>query len=50
MALSNINRERWNRFRANRRGYYSLWIFLLLFFVSLFAEVIANEKPLMVSY
>lgn len=50
MALSNINRERWNRFRANRRGYYSLWIFLILFIISLFAEVVANDKPLIVSY
>jgi microcin C transport system permease protein len=50
MALSSINRERWNRFRANRRGYYSLWIFLLLFFISLFAEVIANDKPLALLY
>jgi len=50
MALSKINQERWNKFKANRRGYYSLWIFLLLFFISLVAEVIANDKPLLVSY
>lgn len=50
MALSNINKERWNRFRANRRGYYSLWIFLLLFIISLFAEVVANDKPLIILY
>ena len=33
-------------FRANRRGFWSLWIFLALFVVSLFAEVIANDRPL----
>lgn len=37
-------------FRANRRGFYSLWIFLLIFFFSLFAEFIANDKPLLIRY
>ena len=37
-------------FRKNRRGYLSLWIFLLLFVVSLFAEFIANDKPFVVLY
>lgn len=40
----------WQRFRQNRRGYYSLWIFSLLFAFSLFAEVISNDKPLLVYY
>ncbi len=40
----------WRRFRANRRGYYSLWIFALLFFLSLFAELLSNDKPLLVRY
>jgi microcin C transport system permease protein len=40
--------ERLRRFKANRRGWYSLWIFLLLFVLSLFAELIANDSPLMV--
>lgn len=40
----------WRRFRANRRGYYSLWIFLILFVLSLFAEVLSNDKPLLVHY
>jgi microcin C transport system permease protein len=37
-------------FRRNKRGYYSLWIFLVLFFITLFAEFIANDKPLVVRY
>jgi microcin C transport system permease protein len=44
-ALSPINRRRWQNFKANRRGYWSFWIFLVLFFISLFAEFIANDKP-----
>ncbi|CAM3904727.1 Inner membrane ABC transporter permease protein YejE [Vibrio aerogenes CECT 7868] len=42
--------ERWHRFKNHKRGYWSLWIFSLLFLLSLFAEVIANDKPLLVSY
>jgi microcin C transport system permease protein len=48
--LSPINQRRWQNFRANRRGYWSLWIFLALFVLSLFAEFIANDKPLIASY
>ena len=44
-ALSPLNRRRWENFKRNRRGYWSLWIFLVLFVVSLFAEFIANDKP-----
>lgn len=40
----------WRRYRANRRGYYSLWIFSILFVLSLFAEVLSNDKPLLVHY
>mgnify|MGYP000394865256 CR=1 FL=1 len=40
----------WRRFRANKRGYYSLIIFVLLFGLSLFAEVLSNDKPLIVYY
>jgi microcin C transport system permease protein len=47
---SPINRRRWQNFKANRRGYWSLWFFLVLFLVSLFAEFIANDKPLLVSF
>ncbi|MDB5511304.1 MAG: peptide transporter permease [Enterovirga sp.] len=50
VRLSPLNRRRWRNFVANRRGYWSLWIFLLLFGASLFAEFIANDRPIMVSY
>ncbi len=40
----------WLRFKANRRGYYSLWIFSFLFVLSLLAEVISNDKPLVVYF
>jgi len=40
----------WKRFKANKRGYYSLVIFTVLFVLSLFAEVLSNDKPLVVSY
>jgi len=45
-----LNARAWQRFRANRRGYYSLWIFVFLFVLSLFAEVLSNNKPLIVHY
>lgn len=45
-----INQRRIQRFRANKRGWYSLWIFLSLFVLSLGAELLANDKPLLVSY
>ena len=48
--LSPINRRRWQNFKANRRGFYSLWLFLFLFLISLFAEFIANDKPFLVEY
>ena len=48
--LSPLNRRRWQNFKANRRGYWSLWIFLVLFVLSLFAEFIANDKPIIASY
>jgi len=50
LRLSPINERRWRNFKANRRGYWSLWIFLTLFIVSLFAEVIANDRPILVRY
>lgn len=40
----------WFRFKANKRGYYSLWIFGVLFLLSLIAEVLSNDKPLLVQY
>ena len=45
-----LNARRLANFRANRRGFWSLWIFLALLVVSLFAEFIANDKPLLISY
>nr|WP_321526788.1 ABC transporter permease [uncultured Cohaesibacter sp.] len=48
--LSPLNQRRLKNFKANKRGYVSLWLFLVLFFVTLFAELIANDKPLLVSY
>jgi microcin C transport system permease protein len=45
IALSPLNRRRWENFKANRRGYWSFCIFLVLFILSLFAEFIANDKP-----
>jgi microcin C transport system permease protein len=48
LALSPLNARRWGNFKANKRGYWSLWIFLVLFFVTLFAEFIANDKPIFI--
>ncbi|MEZ5774199.1 MAG: ABC transporter permease [Hyphomicrobiaceae bacterium] len=48
--LSPLNRRRFANFKANRRGWVSFWVFLVLFLTSLFAELIANDKPLLVSY
>ena len=50
MTLSPLARRRIAIFRASRRGYWSLWIFLALFGLSLCAEVIANDQPLVVRY
>jgi len=47
---SPIAQRRWKNFKANRRGWYSLWFFMIIFVLSLFAEFIANDKPLMVKY
>ncbi|MBE7202368.1 MAG: ABC transporter permease, partial [Parafilimonas terrae] len=49
-GLSPLNRRRLANFRANRLGYWSFVIFAVLFVVSLFAEFIANDRPLLVSY
>ena len=50
ISLSPLNRRRWHNFKANRRGYWSLWLFLGLFLFSLFAELIANDKPIVAYY
>jgi microcin C transport system permease protein len=49
-TLSPLNTRRWQNFKTNRRGFWSLWLFLVLFIVSLFAEFIANDKPIYVRY
>ena len=48
--FSPINIRRWQNFKQNRRGYWSLWLFLFLFVISLCAEFIANDKPFYVRY
>lgn len=48
--LSPIAQRRWRQFRANRRGWWSLWIFLVLFVVTLGAEFVANDRPLVIHY
>ena len=48
--LSPLNRRRWANFSANRRGWWSLWIFLVLFVATLGSEFIANDRPILVSY
>ncbi len=50
MRLGELNRRRLANFRANRRGWWSLWIFLVLFAGSLAAEMIANDRPILVRY
>jgi len=45
-----INQRRWENFKNNKRGWYSLWIFSILFTVALFSEIVANDKPIIVSY
>jgi microcin C transport system permease protein len=49
-TLSPLNQRRWQNFKTNRRGYWSLWIFLVLFVVTMFAEFIANDKPPYISF
>ena len=43
-----LSARRWRNFKANRRGYWSLWIFLVLFVISLFANFIANDRPIFI--
>ena len=50
LTLSPLNQRRWRNFRRNRRAYWSLIIFAVLFGLSLMAEFIANEKPILVQY
>jgi microcin C transport system permease protein len=48
--MTPLTRRRLANFRANKRGFWSLWIFLVLFVLSLCAELIANDKPILVRY
>jgi len=48
--MSPLNQRRWRNFRRNGRAYWSLWIFAVLFGISLFAEFVANDKPILVNY
>jgi microcin C transport system permease protein len=50
IALSPMGRRRWLNFKANKRGYWSFWIFTVLFVLSLFAEFIANDKPFLIKH
>jgi microcin C transport system permease protein len=50
MIISDLNKRRIVSFKANKRGYYSLLIFLTLFIITLFAEFIANDKPAVIKY
>jgi microcin C transport system permease protein len=50
LKLSPINRRRLDNFKRNRRGYWSFWIFVTLFVLSLFAELIANDRPIIAYY
>ncbi len=50
LRLAPVSQRRLENFRRNRRGYWSFWIFLVLFFVSLFAEFIACDRPIVASY
>ena len=49
-ALDPLQRRRWENFKANKRGFWSLWLFLVLFVVALCAEFVANDKPILVQY
>jgi microcin C transport system permease protein len=48
--LSPLNQRRLMSFKANRRGFWSLWIFLVIFLLTLFAEFLANDRPLVIRF
>ncbi len=50
IAVSRLAARRWESFKSNRRAYSGLWIFLALFFITLPAEFLANDKPFLVRY
>ncbi|NHQ73952.1 ABC transporter permease [Roseovarius gahaiensis] len=50
MALSPLNQRRWRNFKRNKRAFWSLLIFSVIFVLTLFAEFVANDKPILVQY
>ncbi|MBK1870901.1 ABC transporter permease [Taklimakanibacter albus] len=50
IKLSGLNERRLHLFRVNKRGYWSFWIFLVLFVISVFAPLLANDRPILASY
>ncbi|PTY36027.1 ABC transporter permease [Saccharospirillum sp. MSK14-1] len=50
LQLTPVGRQRWQRFKANRRAWWSLWIFGIVFVVSMASELVANDQPLLVWY
>src|SRR6266576_2003976 len=48
--IAPLTQRRLDSFRRNRRGFWSLWIFLAVFLVTLFAEFIANDRPILVRF
>lgn len=50
LTFSPVSERRWHTFKRNKRAFYSLWIFLGLFYISLISNIIANDKPILVNY
>ena len=50
LHLTPLNKRRWQLFTQNRRGYWSFWIFTVLFLISVFAPFVANDRPILASY
>ncbi len=50
LNISPITQRRIDQFKANRRGYWSLWIFMVLFIITLCAEIVSNDKPIYINY
>ena len=50
IRFSPLAQRRWDNFKANKRGFVAFWLFSALFFLTLSAEIVANDKPLVVSF
>jgi microcin C transport system permease protein len=50
LNLSPLTQRRLYQFKANKRGFWSFWIFLILFFFAISAPLIANNKPLLIFF